>query len=429
MLRSKKPRSAPAKPVLLLINADTSKQPTPPADRSKERLADYTALREALPGEILDWQAIAACWWASLLARVAGKGVALAALAFSRHRRYRLFYCDSENNGLVLALLFKLARVRRPLLTIGHWITPPKKSFLFKRLKVHSHITTLFLHSSVQCEKAVEELGIPAEKIQLLPYQVDTEFWKLENAAVKATYPQNAPYICTAGLEFRDYPTLIKAIHELEVDLHIGAASHWSKRRNTALTMNLPSNVTVRSYNYTELRDLYAGSRFVVVPLYEVDFQAGITVILEAMAMGKPVVVSHSTGQTDMVKDRRKVTRGLNRPAAGRFVELFGGDSLNAPTGFYVPAGNAEELRKAIRYLLENPERAREMGANSRRVAENLISVEQFATRVRRTVLENLGQPVSIESKIENRRSKIQVGGLRSSDLRPLTLNLRSLIL
>lgn len=408
MLRFKKTESVIAKPVLLIINADTSKQSVSPSDRTKERLADYTALGQALPGEVLDWQAIAARPWARLLARVAGKGVALAAMAFTRRHQYQLFYCDSENNGLVLALLFKLARFRRPLLMIGHRVTPSKKAFLFKRLKLHSHITALFLHSSAQCHKAVEQLGIPAEKVQLLPYQVDTEFWKIENANIEATYPQEAPYICTAGLEFRDYQTLIEAVRGMEIDLHIGAASHWSKRRNTALAAGLPSNVTVRAYNYTELRDLYAGSRLVVVPLFEVDFQAGITVILEAMAMGKAVIVSHSEGQTDTIKDRRKVTRSLNRAASGKLVELFGDDQLDAPTGFYVPASNVEELRKAIRFLLDHPEVARELGANGRRVVENLLGVEHFADRVSQAVFENLEQVVNQRSKIENRRSQAE---------------------
>jgi hypothetical protein len=39
-----------------------------------------------------------------------------------------------------------------------------------------------------------------------------------------------------------------------------------------------------------------ARSSVVVVPLFDVDFHAGITTILEAMAMGKAVIVTHSMG-------------------------------------------------------------------------------------------------------------------------------------
>ena len=45
-----------------------------------------------------------------------------------------------------------------------------------------------------------------------------------------------------------------------------GAASHWSKRKNTALDTARPANVEVNSYNYLELRDLFARAAIVVVP-------------------------------------------------------------------------------------------------------------------------------------------------------------------
>jgi len=45
-----------------------------------------------------------------------------------------------------------------------------------------------------------------------------------------------------------------------------------------------------RQLDHRHLRDLYARARFVVVPLRDVDFDAGVTTITEAMAMGKAVV-------------------------------------------------------------------------------------------------------------------------------------------
>ena len=63
--------------------------------------------------------------------------------------------------------------------------------------------------------------------------------------------------------------------------MSLAAASPWSKRANETEGRALPDNVTARAYNYRELRDLYASASFVVVPLYETDFQAGVTTILE----------------------------------------------------------------------------------------------------------------------------------------------------
>jgi glycosyltransferase involved in cell wall biosynthesis len=140
------------------------------------------------------------------------------------------------------------------------------------------------------------------------------------------------------------------------VEVCLAAASPWSKRRNETAGSVLPPNVTARAYSYRELRDLYASSCFVVVPLYENDFQAGVTTILEAMAMGKAVVVSKTSGQQDVIE------HGVN--------------------GLYVPPGDAAALRRAITDLLDHPDKAARLGSNARRTIESAMSLDQWVDRV-----------------------------------------------
>ena len=85
-----------------------------------------------------------------------------------------------------------------------------------------------------------------------------------------------------------------------------------------------------RRYDYAGLRDLYASSTMIVVPVYETDFQAGMTTILEAMAMGKPLIATRTTGQSDWLIDG--VTNGL-----------------------CVPPGVVDALRYSIERLLTDP--------------------------------------------------------------------------
>jgi glycosyltransferase involved in cell wall biosynthesis len=101
------------------------------------------------------------------------------------------------------------------------------------------------------------------------------------------------------------------------------------------------------------------------VPLDDTDFQAGVTTILEAMAMGKPVIVTHTLGQTDVVEDRRSITRGTTprsrRSSLLRNLAESAGLMLD-PTGFYVPPSDPEALRRAVVYLLDHPaERLRQL--------------------------------------------------------------------
>jgi len=106
--------------------------------------------------------------------------------------------------------------------------------------------------------------------------------------------------ICAVGLEFRDYPALLKEVKDLDVDVHIAASSApafypvatGSRRTTSAALPDLPPNVCMGSYDYAGMRQLYSTALFVVEPLCQRDAPAGVTVILEAMAMGKAVIAT-----------------------------------------------------------------------------------------------------------------------------------------
>jgi glycosyltransferase involved in cell wall biosynthesis len=109
-----------------------------------------------------------------------------------------------------------------------------------------------------------------------------------------------------------------------------------------------------------ELRELYANSRFVVIPLFETETDNGTTSILEAMAMGKAIICSQVEGQTDVIQD------GVN--------------------GIFVPVGDAEALRKAIEYLWKHPDIAQHMGNEGRTFIEKHHSLDNFIWDVKNAV-------------------------------------------
>jgi glycosyltransferase involved in cell wall biosynthesis len=166
--------------------------------------------------------------------------------------------------------------------------------------------------------------------------------------------------ICSVGLEFRDYATLCDAVDGLDVDVVIAAGSRWSKRPDLITGKPLPANVTVCTLDFVDLRDLYAEAQFVVMPLFETDFQAGVTTLLEAMAMGKAVVCSSTTGQTDVITE--------------------------GETGLYAPPGDAPALRAAITKMLDNPDLVSAMGRRARAEAEERFDIERYARGLAHTV-------------------------------------------
>ena len=162
--------------------------------------------------------------------------------------------------------------------------------------------------------------------------------------------------ICTAGLERRDYPTLIDAVRGLDARVVIAAASPWSKRHDETAGVAPPPNVEVTRLGLADLRQLYADARFVVMPLYPTDFQAGVTTILEAMAMERAVVCSRTAGQTDVIAD--------------------------GSTGVYVAPSDHAALRTAIDELLADPERAGRLGRAARDFVVKQCDLRVYAERL-----------------------------------------------
>jgi glycosyltransferase involved in cell wall biosynthesis len=355
-----------------------------PFNDVREPLKDYVAVARQLGADVLDRTCVGKVPLACSVADTLGVATAQAWLAAASSSRYDVILTDGEHIGIPLALLLQRMDARVPLVTIGHRLSTGKKRPFFRIARVQNRISRAIVHSSRQRDLAIERLGFRPDQVVLLPYQVDARFWR----------PVSSPderLIVSAGLEYRDYPTLFAAVAGLNAHVVIGAASRWSRRQNTALGPARPPNVQVGSFDYCGLRALYARAAIVVVPLDDVDFQAGVTTILEAMAMGKAVIATQTAGQTDVVSDRR-AAMARAQPPMGR-TSLLGELAASAgvpiePNGLYVPPKDPRVLRRAISYLLDHPDECARLGAAGRRLVERLLTVEQFAERVAHVVEE-----------------------------------------
>ncbi|MGA9362884.1 MAG: glycosyltransferase family 4 protein [Bacteroidota bacterium] len=260
----------------------------------------------------------------------------------------------AEHLGLPFAMLLKLTGSHVPHIAIFSWISKPKKAGMLR--KVHSHIDRLILMSTVQRDFALNVLHIPPSKVALLKWPVDQKFWRPMGC--------EADMICSVGSEMRDYPTLVEAVRGMDVDCHIAAGAQSDVVHPTIDAIwragPLPQNVTVGKKSCTELRTLYARSRFVVIPLHPSETDHGTTSILEAMAMGKPVICSRTEGQVDVIQE--------------------------GCTGVFVPPGDSHALRDAIHYLWGHPDEAEKMGKAGRKYIEENHSLDQFVENVKSIV-------------------------------------------
>lgn len=274
--------------------------------------------------------------------------------AFSRRNDYDALVSWGEAFGLPLAGLLKATGAATPHVALFSWISKPGKAAVLRA--VRSHIHRLVVWSSVQYECAINRIGIPASRVVQLRWLVDQKFWRPQSG--------DTDMICAVGREMRDYPTLIEAIRDWPVRCHIAAKLDLRKqdqwRTDLQDSSRLPAHVTVGPRRFTELRELYARSRFIVIPLHPTDTDNGVTVMTEAMAMGKAVICSRVDGQRDVLE------HGVN--------------------GLLVPPGDPRALRQAIEHLWSRPDECARMGAAGRARIERFHSLDRFVADVRSAV-------------------------------------------
>ncbi len=297
---------------------------------------------------------------ARAVARRSGYVPAQLVEAFLRRNRYTHIVAKADRLGLPLAMLLKLTRSRRDLVLISVWLSRPKKAVFLHRLHAYSHLKAIICASSMQKEIAEKRLGVPAEKLVLALQPADERFWRPDGQPVEHM-------ICAVGSETRDYRTLVDAVRDLDVrtEIAVGAivlrtgdvTADLSTVLRPLMAADLPSQVQVRQQlDHQELRRMYARSKFVVVPTEDVEFDAGVTVIAEAMAMGKAVIATRSRGQRDLVRQ--------------------------GETGLLVPPGDSRALREAIKSLLDDPAAAERMGHAARAVAEADLTLDGWVEQV-----------------------------------------------
>ncbi len=380
---------------LLLIPSVEKTEIADAVAESRHPAMDYHALQAALGGgdgqaDLLDYAAVDADTspLIKLTRRVAGRDAALAMMGWQRRHQYGAIFTNGENVGIPLALLLASMRRRPTHVSIGHRLSAGKKRPFFTFLRADRRFDTIFVYAQSQRDFAEDHLGIPFQKLDLISFQVDDRFFRPLPGV-----PVISDQICAAGLEWRDYPTLIEAVTTMpDLSVKLAAASPWSKSANDTEHRPLPANVDARRYDYDGLRTLYAQSAFVVVPLKETDFQAGVTTILEAMAMGKAVIATRTLGQTDVI--------------------------IEGVTGLTVPPGDVLAWQRAITRLREDPALCERLGRNARRWVEEHATLDRWTARLAHALQNAPAESADATSALFAGLGQIEAGrgGLRKTE-------------
>lgn len=196
--------------------------------------------------------------------------------------------------------------------------------------------------------RALVEQGVEPGRLYVVRFGVDAEFFG------PAPRPADG-YVLSAGRDLgRDYATLVQAARGLDARVVIVAGA-----QNLAEAGPLTSNVEVRlDVSYAELRELYRGASCVAVPVHPDGHPygsdcSGQTVLLDAMATARPVVISDRAWLEDYVRD--------------------------GETARVVPPREPEALRSALERVLADASEADELGRRARAAVEAELSSRHFA--------------------------------------------------
>ncbi|HXN75907.1 MAG TPA: FkbM family methyltransferase, partial [Gemmatimonadaceae bacterium] len=367
-----------------------------------EPIPDYVVIGEELSPDVLDVLTVLRVRNVVVRAtrRLCGPQWAIAVAALLARNRYRAMIATGEDVGLRLAILSRLTGSRIRMVVVCHNITGRRSKLALKWLRAGDKVALFHCLTSSQAQILNARYGIPEERIRVVHWHVDHRFFRPSPAR-----PAHARRICSAGTAARDYATLVDAARGLAAELKIAADSPWFLEALNVTSGRRGQEPEIRSVgSYDSLRDLYASSRFVVVPLLDVDRAAGLSVILEAMAMGKAVIATRTRAPDDLIID------GQN--------------------GFHVKPGDSAELRARMQFLLDHPDEADRMGSEGRRMVEERFTIESYIAQLRQDLdllPENRSHRVNPLRRVVRAVRLYQIAGGRGTWLRVTGLLSRAL--
>ena len=262
-------------------------------------------------------------------------------------------FATNDTVGIPLVLLKRAGLLRPPLVYAA--IGLPERLVQLrgrrvKRLYVNAfrRATTLLAYAESEAEWLRGWLAADAPPVEFVRFGVD------EQAFVPSEEHRAEVDVASAGADpHRDYGLLMEiAERHPELSFRIVAT-----RDHARAVSPLPPNVAVETdLKLEQVRDRLAAARVVALPVKRNSYSGATTVLLQAMALGKPVVVS----RTDAIVRGY----GLEDGANCRLVE----------------PGNRGEFERVLLETLTGAAASVSLGFRARELVERELSWERYTS-------------------------------------------------
>lgn len=290
-------------------------------------------------------------------------------------KRYDVLYATSFRGLEGIVLLRALRLFRHPVVLWHHQPIVTARNKWRERMArlFYRGIDFMFFFSRPLLEESLKSRKARPERMRVVPWGADLAFY---DRILRQTAGQPHHGFVSTGKEQRDLPTLVSAFAALcgkssdefapELQLYINSRTGRIDYSQILGNMQIPSNVQIHPIHRLmigELAAVVARARCVVICCLPTNYTVGLTTLVEALALGLPVICS------------RNVTFPLDVEAEG--------------AGLTVDYGDVEGWTRAVHYVMEHPAEAAAMGRRGRELADRTFNIDR-TTRVVAEVLEHI---------------------------------------
>ncbi len=279
--------------------------------------------------------------------------------ALPKVSNYDLILSHGAQSGVLLAFLRSLLKSKLPphiIIDVGCFNGARNNALELAPLRVASKsIAGVITHTSKQ--SIYYNLCLPElkEKNRFVPFGTDPDFFKPLGLTEE-------DYILCVGYIKRDWETLLAAFSGLQSDTTLKLVGAAGKIKIPA---GIAASKKIECLPYVpilELKKIIERAKLVILPLPYQLYSFGQMTMLQAMSMGKAVVVSNVPGIADYVEDGKNAV--LVRPY------------------------DYGELRDKMEYLLSRPEERIQIGKNARKTIEEKFNEKNMAEEIHRSCYE-----------------------------------------
>jgi glycosyltransferase involved in cell wall biosynthesis len=262
--------------------------------------------------------------------------------------------------GIPLALLGRAGVVRTPVVYAAIGL-PERLERLgtgtARRLfeSAYQRLHTIVAYGWGEVDELRSWLGDGGPRIEFVPFGVDPEYFRPQPFRTP-----DADVVSVGADPRRDFPLLVELARRLpERSFSVVVSSEHARALG-----GTPANVSIEvDVAFPVVRDRLAAGRIVVLPVLENSYSGATTTLLQAMATGKPVVVTRTAA----------IARGYHLE-----------DGFNCRL---VPPGDLSALEGAVTELGADEERAEVLGRRARETVERHLTWRRYTDSIRDLLL------------------------------------------